>query len=59
MKVACALDYQVAICELPYHPISSESAGGIGGTYGLIPYYFPYVYEHVFEALQNLASLEH
>jgi hypothetical protein len=26
------LDAQVAICELPYDPISSDTRGGYGGT---------------------------
>lgn len=31
-RTAAGFGAKVAICELPYHPISSESAGGIGGT---------------------------
>lgn len=29
---------QVAVCELPYNPISSETEGGIGGTYDFSPF---------------------
>jgi len=30
--LARGFDGQVAICELPFDPISTESTGGLGGT---------------------------
>lgn len=31
-RTAAGLGVKVAICELPFHPISSETIGGVGGT---------------------------
>jgi len=31
-RTAAGYGAKVAICELPFHPISSESIGGVGGT---------------------------
>lgn len=36
LTVTCAINFQVAICELPFSPISTESTGGLGGTYDLL-----------------------